>query len=105
MLPSSTQLPRSEIIQKLSLFVLNLETFIWPGEEDYEMAKQAARALRNVLGRVLCPEPVQPLSSVSPDSSSPDLLGGGDMPLVDETDFMAWLDNADWGQESWLNYS
>jgi chromatin structure-remodeling complex subunit RSC3/30 len=104
--PLSAQFPRSDIIQKLSVYVSHVETLIWSDEREYEMAKRGARAIRQVLDRVLSPEPLlQPLSSADPDSSTSDWLTGGDLALVDGTDLITWLENVDWGQESCLNFS
>jgi chromatin structure-remodeling complex subunit RSC3/30 len=101
----SAQFPRSNIIQKLSVYVSHVETLIWSEEGECEIAKQGVRAIGQVLDRVLSPETtLQPHSSVDPDLSTSDWFTGGDMTLVDGTDLIAWLENVDWGQESCLNF-
>jgi chromatin structure-remodeling complex subunit RSC3/30 len=101
-----TQFPCSDVIQQLTLVVLNLETFIWPDEGDYGMAKQASKVISKALDRIHSSEPfIQSVSTASSDSSTPNRLSGDDISSVDETDLMNWLENTDWGQDSWLDFS
>lgn len=100
------QFPCSDVIQKLTLVVLNLETFIWPDEGDYGMAKQASKVISKALDRIHSSEPfIQSVSTASADSPTPNRLSGDDISSVDETDLMNWLENTDWGQDSWLDFS
>jgi hypothetical protein len=104
--PSPTQFPRDEIIHKLTLIVLNLEAFVWPDEGDYEMVKQASRAISQALRHIRSPQPpVQPVSTTISSPPTPNHLTNEDMSSVDETDLMNWLENTDWGQDTWLDFS
>jgi chromatin structure-remodeling complex subunit RSC3/30 len=86
---SSAPFPRSEIIQKLSVFISHADTFIQQHEGDYEIALQGQMLIRQVLDRVLSPMTDQPF----PDPS----ING--MTIGDDVDFMALLESFDWEQE------
>ncbi|PKX89414.1 putative chromatin structure remodeling complex protein RSC3 [Aspergillus novofumigatus IBT 16806] len=86
---SSAPFPRSEIIQKLSVFISHADTFIQQHEGDYELALQGQKLIRQVLDRVLSP---------MADPSFPDPLING-MTIGDDVDFMALLESFDWEQE------
>ncbi|KAF4231750.1 hypothetical protein CNMCM6805_010339 [Aspergillus fumigatiaffinis] len=86
---SSAPFPRSEIIQKLSVFISHADTFIQQHEGDYEIALQGQMLIRQVLDRVLSPMTDQPF----PDPS----ING--MTIGDDVDFMAMLESFDWEQE------
>ncbi|KAF7155810.1 hypothetical protein CNMCM5623_008690 [Aspergillus felis] len=86
---SSAPFPRSEIIQKLSVFISHADTFIQQHEGDYEIALQGQMLIRQVLDRVLSPTTDQPF----PDPS----ING--MTIGDDVDFMALLESFDWEQE------
>ncbi|EAW12286.1 putative chromatin structure remodeling complex protein RSC3 [Aspergillus clavatus NRRL 1] len=86
---SSAPFPRSEIIQKLSVFISHTDTFIQQHEGDYEIALRGQMLIRQVLDRVLSPVSGPPLS---------DPLGAG-IPMADDMDFMAMLESFDWEQE------
>ncbi|RHZ58701.1 hypothetical protein CDV55_105887 [Aspergillus turcosus] len=86
---SSAPFPRSEIIQKLRVFISHADTFIQQHQGDYEIALQGQMLIRQVLDRVLSPTTDQPF----PDPS----ING--MPIGDDLDFMALLESFDWEQE------
>ncbi|GIK05322.1 hypothetical protein Aspvir_009429 [Aspergillus viridinutans] len=86
---SSAPFPRSEIIQKLSVFISHADTFIQQHQGDYEIALQGQMLIRQVLDRVLSPTTDQPF----PDPS----ING--MTIGDDVDFMALLESFDWEQE------
>ncbi|KAF7114730.1 hypothetical protein CNMCM5793_009681 [Aspergillus hiratsukae] len=86
---SSAPFPRSEIIQKLSVFISHADTFIQQHQGDYEIALQGQMLIRQVLDRVLSP---------TTDQSFPDPSING-MPIADDLDFMALLESFDWEQE------
>ncbi|GFF98018.1 chromatin structure-remodeling complex protein RSC30 [Aspergillus udagawae] len=86
---SSAPFPRSEIIQKLSVFISHADTFIQQHQGDYEIAMQGQMLISQVLDRVLSPTTDQPF----PDPS----ING--MTIGDDVDFMALLESFDWEQE------
>ncbi|RHZ44314.1 putative chromatin structure remodeling complex protein RSC3 [Aspergillus thermomutatus] len=86
---SSAPFPRSEIIQKLSVFISHADTFIQQHQGDYEIALQGQRLIRQVLDRVLSP---------TTEQTFPDPLING-MTIGDDVDFMALLESFDWEQE------
>ncbi|OOF99257.1 hypothetical protein ASPCADRAFT_204908 [Aspergillus carbonarius ITEM 5010] len=88
--------PRAEVVQKLSIFVFFLETYVPPGQVNYTMSQQARRVIRNILNQVLTP----PL----PASSSPIPTWMGETGLSgDGSESISWLDTLDWGQDPWWN--
>ncbi|KAJ5591965.1 uncharacterized protein N7459_002334 [Penicillium hispanicum] len=52
-LPESPASPRSEIIQKLSIFASHLDTMVQPDEGNYQIAQQGQKAIRHILDQVL----------------------------------------------------
>ncbi|GLA42418.1 hypothetical protein AnigIFM63309_010952 [Aspergillus niger] len=94
-----TPFPRSDIIQKLSVFVAQLKTFARQQEGDYEICIKGERIISQALDRVLSPAPVGVVaSSDDPWNNEPT---GGD---IGDTDFMAFLENFDWEQEMRLTF-
>ncbi|GLA30386.1 hypothetical protein AnigIFM63326_008593 [Aspergillus niger] len=94
-----TPFPRSDIIQKLSVFVAQLKTFARQQEGDYEICIKGERIISQALDRVLSPAPVGVVaSSDDPWNNEPP---GGD---IGDTDFMAFLENFDWEQEMRLTF-
>ncbi|PYH92459.1 putative chromatin structure remodeling complex protein RSC3 [Aspergillus ellipticus CBS 707.79] len=91
----SSTFPRNEIIQKLSILVFFLESYVPPGEANYKMSQQARKGIQSTLDQLLSPQPM--LEGA--------FMGGTEMllPLGNGADFMAWLDSLDWGQDPWLN--
>lgn len=96
--------PRSEIIQKLSVYVSYLDTFSFSNEVDLEMTKQGAKIIRQVLDRVLSPGTAVPLPATTPETSNADWFTSRDLSLEDGTNFVKWLENVDWSQDTWLNF-
>ncbi|GLA66540.1 hypothetical protein AtubIFM54640_009118 [Aspergillus tubingensis] len=86
--------PRSDIIQKLSVFVAQLKTFSRQQEGNYEICIKGQRIISQALDRVLSPAPagVVASSDISLDTEAP----GGD---IGDNDFMAFLETFDWEQE------
>ncbi|KAJ5183839.1 Transcription factor [Penicillium capsulatum] len=106
----TAQFPRSEVIQKLSVFASHLDTMIQPDEGNYKIAQQGGRAIRNVLDQVLS-TPAVPFSlgrdAVIPDTE-PEEIDFVGMGFLDSTDFndrapfLGWLEGTADGQESWM---
>ncbi|KAK9847839.1 hypothetical protein MYU51_018239 [Penicillium brevicompactum] len=57
---SSSNFPRSEIIQNLTLYASYLDTMIRPDEGNHRLAQQGQKAIRHVLDQVLSAEQLPP---------------------------------------------
>ncbi|KAJ5215716.1 uncharacterized protein N7498_002123 [Penicillium cinerascens] len=101
-LSTTFNLPRVEIIQKLSIFVYFLETYVPPGQANYNMSQQARRVIRNILNEVLSSPQPMPASS-SPTRATPDRMDETWLSAGDGLEFMSWLDTLDSGQSPWWN--
>ncbi|PYI04630.1 chromatin structure remodeling complex protein RSC3 [Aspergillus sclerotiicarbonarius CBS 121057] len=93
LLPSATPFPRSDIIQKLSVFVAQLKTFVRQQEGDYEICIKGQQIISQALDRVLSPAPLVVADSM-PASNG----------VEEDVDFMAFLENFDWEQEMRLTF-
>ncbi|PYI18658.1 hypothetical protein BO99DRAFT_423041 [Aspergillus violaceofuscus CBS 115571] len=87
----STHFPRSEIIQKLSVFIAQFNTFVPQNEGDYEISNRGQKVISQALDRVLSGVP----SSISPSEA---VVSDG-ATIGDDMEFMAFLENFDWEQE------
>jgi hypothetical protein len=92
-------LPRSETIQDISVFVSALAA-VGPDEGIHGICNQGRRALRRVLDQILSP-------SIPPPAANPgaeNLAGGGKafdemsffMPTGNDVDFLQWLESVEW---------
>ncbi|RAH86862.1 hypothetical protein BO86DRAFT_351993 [Aspergillus japonicus CBS 114.51] len=93
---SSAPFPRSEIIQKLSVFIAQFNTFVPQNEGDYEISNRGQKVISQALDRVLSGVP----SSIS---ASEDMVSDG-ATIGDDVEFMAFLENFDWEQEARLAF-
>lgn len=93
-------LPRSEIIQDLSVFVSALAA-VEPGDGNFSICDQGRRALKRVLDQILSPSPLAPS------------LGSGEahfyedssmyLPIGNDAEFLQWLDHAEWDKGIWID--
>ncbi|KAJ5660607.1 hypothetical protein N7507_007058 [Penicillium longicatenatum] len=109
--------PRSDIIQKLSVFASYLETMVQQDDGNYQIAQQGHRAIRHVLDQVLSAPLCKWADSSALNSTTElnldesalvhsDLLDGID--LDDRGSFLEWLDGtADFHEpwHAWMNLS
>ncbi|KAF7595560.1 hypothetical protein BBP40_005595 [Aspergillus hancockii] len=84
--------PRSETIQKLSVFAAHLGSFMWRDNGNYEVCKKGQLAITEVLDRVLSDDPP---SRVVEDGIVPEI----------DVDSMSFWDNFDWEQEIRFTFS
>lgn len=121
--PITVPFPRSEIIQNLSVFASHLESTLDIRDGNYGIARKGLHAIRSVLDRILSGDDDIPSSSDSaidivaqsvPTDTMAIAAGPGDWPATipnfhsedgNEAEFMTWLDNIDWAQESLLTFS
>ncbi|RAH75009.1 putative chromatin structure remodeling complex protein RSC3 [Aspergillus aculeatinus CBS 121060] len=89
--PPLPPFPRSEIIQKLSVFIAQFNTFVPQNEGDYEISNRGQKVISQALDRVLSGVP----SSISPSEA---VVSDG-ATIGDDMEFMAFLENFDWEQE------
>lgn len=100
-------LPRSEIIQDISVFLGALAT-VGPGEGNHAICAQGHRALKRLLDKILSPDPVPQRADGTLDTP---LDFGGSMidmsglyfPTGNDAEFLQWLGDVDWDRGSWLN--
>ncbi|PYH45965.1 putative chromatin structure remodeling complex protein RSC3 [Aspergillus saccharolyticus JOP 1030-1] len=93
---ASPPFPRSEIIQKLSVFLAQFDTFVPQNEGDYEFCNRGQKVISQALDRVLSG------ASSTIDASNAILPNG--TTLGDDMEFMAFLENFDWEQEVRLTF-
>lgn len=92
--------PRSDAIQKLTLFIGFLE-WIRPTDGNYNLANRLKKVIRKVLDRVLEPSPGEMRrESEMGTPFDPSMLAPWDSP-----DDMDWLNTIDWTQGSWMEFN
>ncbi|RAL12420.1 putative chromatin structure remodeling complex protein RSC3 [Aspergillus homomorphus CBS 101889] len=94
--PTASTFPRSEIIQKLSVYLAQFNTFVPQNEGDYEICNRGQKVISQALDRVL--------SGVPSGISASDALMPNGMAFGDDMEFMAFLENFDWEQEVRLTF-
>ena len=86
-------LPRSEIIQDLSVFISALAT-VTVGDGNHNICQQGRRALRRVLDQILSPPPPPPPADMGDRPPADDL--NFLFPTGNDSDFLQWLENVEW---------
>lgn len=95
-------LHRSDTIQSLSVFVACLGT-IRPGATGHESCDRARTFIKRVLDVVLAPGPADSANVV--DSATDPTLPNSLFEQGTDDDFMRWLDDIPWDQETWINFT
>lgn len=95
-----TFLPRSKVIQDLSVFVSALAT-VSPGEGNYAICHHGRRVLETVLDRILS-QPPRPAAGAA---QTPEINNDTSLyfPTGNDAEFMQWLDNLEWERGSLFN--
>lgn len=91
-------LPRSEIIQNLSIFVGALE-WVRPSEGNYTLCIRMRKVIKRILDQVLDMPPPNSCHSENNafhDPAPPDLAISSILGPQDEPDFLEWLNLVDW---------
>ena len=98
-------LHRSDTIQSLSVFVSCLGT-IRPDVNGHQSCDRSKTFLKRILDLILGPGPAAPRVSQAETGNSVDPTFGISLfdPGNDE-DFMRWLDDVSWDQETWINFT
>jgi len=94
-------LPRSDTIQDLSVLVACLGT-IKPGTNGFTSCDRGRRFLKKILDTILDPAS-RVVSSEGIDGMEDPSLTSPLFQTGNDGDFMRWLENMEWEQESWVN--
>ena len=98
-------LHRSDTIQSLSVFVSCLGT-IRPDANGYQSCERGKTFLKKILDLILGPGPAAPRSDQTEIGEIADpTLGTPLFEPGDDGDFMRWLDDVHWDQETWINFT
>ena len=98
-------LHRSDTIQSLSVFVSCLGT-IKPGAHGFQSCNRGKTFLKKVLDLILGPGPAAPRTTLAEiDAGSDPTLGASLFDHEDDGEFMRWLDDVQWDQETWINFT
>ncbi|KAF2834548.1 hypothetical protein M501DRAFT_1009108 [Patellaria atrata CBS 101060] len=99
----TSPLPRSELIQDLSVFIAFLGT-IAPTDSNKVIYEHGRAALKRILDKILAPTPNPPsLVLQAPEQMNADPY----MPyaLGNDADFLQWLDNMEWEKGSFSGFT
>lgn len=98
-------LHRSDTIQSLSVFVSCLGT-IRPDANGYQSCDRGRAFLKKILDLILGPGPAAPKNDQTDIGVVADpTLGTPLFETGNDTDFMRWLDDVQWDQETWINFT
>jgi len=98
---SVLQFSRSDVIQKLTLFIGFLE-WIRPTDGNYELAKRLKNVVRKVVDHILDP-PQQPQQGIPENELMNFPLDPMLAPL--DVNTVDWLNTIDWTQGSWMEFN
>lgn len=98
------------------MFASHLASTLDVRDGNYGIAQKGLHAIRSVLDRILSGEDDVPSSAAQPASTDTVTMapGPGDWPAAlpnfysedgNAAEFMTWLDNIDWAQESLLSFT
>ena len=105
------RLPRSEIVQNLSLLIGFLD-WVRPAAGNYQLCARMRQIIKRILDQILNPTP--PMSSAPPasqDSAQSEVGQGfdGEVPFdpsafgsYDGLDNLDWLNSVDWSRGPWI---
>ena len=100
-------LPRSEIIQNLSIFIACLE-WVRPSEGNYTLCMRMRKVIRRILDQVLelpppqsapCVKAAESFTTAATDQAPPELPVSSIFEAGDEPDFLEWLNSVDWTRD------
>ncbi|KAL9111093.1 MAG: hypothetical protein Q9187_007973, partial [Circinaria calcarea] len=99
---SQLNLPRSEVIQNLSMFIGFL-AWVRPADGNYLICVRMRKIFQHVLDRVL-----EPAREDEQDTTQPvfEVSGAQDNFMnfsMGDTEFVDWLDTIDWGKGPWMD--
>jgi len=95
-------LPRSKIIQDLSVFISALAT-VGPGEGNHAICNQGRKVLERVLDKILSPVTSQPSTDIVIEQSMANDPSSMYFPTGNDVEFMQWLENIEWERGSLFN--
>jgi len=93
-------LPRSEVIQNLSIFIGCLE-WVRPSEGNYTLCVRMRKVIKRILDQVLEMPPPNPChaENVVPELPPTELAISSILAPEDEPDFLEWLNSVDWTRD------
>ncbi|KAH6643666.1 hypothetical protein C7974DRAFT_407390 [Boeremia exigua] len=98
-------LHRSDTIQSLSVFVACLGT-IRPDANGFQSCDRGKIFVKKILDLILGPGPAAPSSSrAGLDGEADPTLGASLFEAGNDADFMRWLDDVHWDQETWISFT
>ncbi|KAF9696762.1 hypothetical protein EKO04_005393 [Ascochyta lentis] len=98
-------LHRSDTIQSLSVFVSCLGT-IRPDANGYQSCDRGRAFLKRILNLILGPGPAASRSDqAETEQSSDPTLGSPLFEPGNDGEFMRWLDDVSWDQETWISFT
>lgn len=101
----SNPLPRSSTIQDLSVFVACLGT-VKSFTNASAICTRGRKFLKKILDTILDPAPARPVVNESSVRNLGDpMLTGQLFQTMNDGDFLQWLDNMDYENESWVNFN
>ncbi|KAH3920376.1 hypothetical protein HBH56_003700 [Parastagonospora nodorum] len=97
-------LHRSDTIQSLSVFVACLGT-IKPDASGYQSCVRGRTFIKKILDMILGSGPATPNSPQVTESTNDPMLSAPLLQPGSDGDFVRWLDDMDWDQDSWINFN
>ena len=97
-------LPRSEVIQLLSIYLLCLSA-VGPEDGNYQICQRMHKVVKRIMDEVLGSPQAQQLAT---PSSSGQLIPDVDIsammtPNDEDPNFMDWLQSVDWNMAPWMD--
>ena len=102
--PSGRQLniPRSQVLQKLSIFISCLE-WARPADETYTLCGHMHKIISHIIDQILASDASNPAAEPQP-ARALETIAPFDLPLEDDTEWLQWLNNVDWTKGSWADF-
>lgn len=100
-LESTVVLPRSEAIQKLSIFVSCLE-WARPTDETYTLCGHMHKVISYIMNQILTTDPRHESQAVTAVYGEANILP--EFSTDGDTDWLDWLNNVDWTKGAWGDF-
>ena len=101
-------LPRSEVVQNLSIYIGCLE-YVRPAEGNYKVCKRVRTVFKRMLDQTLDMPPTfaasNQLSSVPTQQPISEIDISTVLGPQDDARFTEWLDSIDWTNDPWIDFS
>jgi hypothetical protein len=97
-------LHRSDTIQSLSVFVSCLGS-IKPEASGHQSCVRGRKFVKKILDMILGSGPATSNSPHTTESTNDPMFGAPLLQPGGDGDFVAWLDDVEWDQDSWINFN